>query len=180
MTKIAIASGTRGQAVNVLEKIMLELVPNSPELAAEIDMKQSKTNGTEARVVFFNTSSIKVVTASDSARGSRCNVLLLDEFRLISLDVINTVLRKFLTQRRMPRYDELTEADRQREYAKEKNKIIFGSSAYFADHWSYTRCLDALKSMIVPGRKDPTRTAMACCVSSIRKAAIFPGLHLKH
>ena len=153
-TRICIASGTRGQAINVLEKIMLELVPNSPELAAEIDMKQSKTNGTEARVVFFNTSSIKVVTASDSARGSRCNVLLLDEFRLISLDVINTVLRKFLTQRRMPRYDELTEADRQREYAKEKNKIIFGSSAYFADHWSYTRCLDALKSMIVPGRKD--------------------------
>ena len=36
-TKICIASGTRGQALNVLEKIMLELKPNSPELAAEID-----------------------------------------------------------------------------------------------------------------------------------------------
>lgn len=153
-TKIAIASGTRSQAINVLEKIMLELVPNSPELAAEIDMKQSKTNGTEARVIFYNTSSIKVVTASDSARGSRCNVLLLDEFRLISLDVINTVLRKFLTQRRMPRYNELTEAERQAEYAKEKNKIIFGSSAYFADHWSFTRCMDTLGSMVVPGRKE--------------------------
>jgi len=29
-TKIVIASGTRGQAINVLEKIMLELKPNSP------------------------------------------------------------------------------------------------------------------------------------------------------
>lgn len=153
-TKIAIASGTRGQAVNVIEKIMLELVPGSPELAAEIDVKQSRTNGTEARVVFFNTSVIKVVTASDSARGSRCNILLLDEFRLIPLDVINTVLRKFLTQRRMPWYNELTEAERQAEYAKEKNKIIFSSSAYFADHWSYTRCMDTLRSMVVPGRKD--------------------------
>ena len=158
-TKIAIASGTRGQAVNVIEKIMLELVPGSPELAAEIDVKQSRTNGTEARVVFFNTSVIKVVTASDSARGSRCNILLLDEFRLISLDVINTVLRKFLTQRRMPRYDELTDAERQAEYAKEKNKIIFSSSAYFADHWSYTRCMDTLRSMVVPGRKD-----FVCCL----------------
>lgn len=153
-TKIAIASGTRSQAINVLEKIMLELVPRSPELAAEIDLKKSKTNGTEAIIVFNNTSVIKVVTASDSARGNRCNVLLLDEFRLISLDVINTVLRKFLTQRRMPDYSELSDEERNAEYAKEKNKIIFGSSAYFADHWSYTRCLDTLKSMIVPGRKD--------------------------
>ena len=33
-TKICIASGTRGQSINVLEKILLELKPNSPELAA--------------------------------------------------------------------------------------------------------------------------------------------------
>ena len=32
-TKICVASGTRGQAYLVLEKIMLELVPGSPELA---------------------------------------------------------------------------------------------------------------------------------------------------
>lgn len=153
-TRICVASGTRGQAVNVLEKILLELIPNSPELAAEIDSKQSKVSGVEAKIVFHNGSSIKVVTASDSARGSRCNVLLLDEFRLISLDVINTVLRKFLTQRRMPRYDELTDAERQAEYAKEKNKIMFSSSAYFSDHWSFTRCLDTFKTMLVPGRKD--------------------------
>lgn len=73
-TKICIASGTRGQSINVLEKIMLELKPNSPELAAEIDEKESKINGTNAQIVFKNSSYIKVVTASDSARG---NVLLL-------------------------------------------------------------------------------------------------------
>ena len=53
---------------------MLELKPNSPELAAEIDEKESKINGTNAQIVFKNSSYIKVVTASDSARG---NVLLL-------------------------------------------------------------------------------------------------------
>lgn len=68
-TKICIASGTRGQSINLLEKIMLELKPNSPELAAEIDEKQSKINGTNAQIVFKNSSYIKVVTASDSARG---------------------------------------------------------------------------------------------------------------
>lgn len=108
---------------------MLELKPNSPELAAEIDEKQTKINGTNAQIVFKNSSYIKVVTASDSARGNRANLLLLDEFRMIAKDVIDTILRKFLTQRRMPRYEELTKEERKIEYAKEKNKTMYLSSA---------------------------------------------------
>ena len=117
-TKVCIASGTIGQAINVLEKITLELKPNSPELRAEI--REEKINGTNAFISFYNTSVIKVVTASDSSRGNRGNVLLLDEYRLISKDIIATVLSKFLTQQRMPRYSELTDAERKKEYAKEK------------------------------------------------------------
>lgn len=147
-TKICIASGTRGQSINVLEKILLELRPNSPELAAEIDDKQTKMNGTNAQLVFKNGSYIKVVTASDSARGNRATLLLLDEFRMIAKDIIDTILRKFLTQRRMPRYSELTREQRDAEYAKEKNKIMFLSSAFFSDHWSYTKCEDTGKFMI--------------------------------
>lgn len=146
-TKICIASGTRGQAINVLEKIMLELKPESPELAAEIDEKQTKINGTNAQIVFKNSSYIKVVTASDSARGNRANLLLLDEFRMISKDVIDTILRKFLTQKRMPRYEALTKEARKAEYAKEKNKIMYLSSAYFVDHWSYLKCEDTKRFM---------------------------------
>ena len=151
-SRVCIASGTRGQALNVLEKIMLELKPVSPELAAEIDEKQTKINGTNAIIVFHNTSAIKVVTASDSARGNRCHVLLLDEFRLIDKSTIDTVLRKFLTLRRMPRYTELTEEERKQEYAKEKNLTLYLSSAYFKDHWSYTKCVDTLKAMVDPHR----------------------------
>lgn len=152
-TKVCIASGTRGQAINVLEKIMFELMPISPELRAEIDEKKSKVNGTNAQIVFFNTSVIKVVTASDSARGNRCNVLLLDEYRLISKDTIDTVLRKFLTLRRMPRYSELTDAERKREYAKEKNLTLYLTSAFFKDHWSYLKCVDTYDAMIKDGKK---------------------------
>lgn len=152
-TKICIASGTRGQALNVLEKIMYELKPLSPELCMEIDEKESKVNGTEAKIVFKNSSVIKVVTASDSARGNRCNVLLLDEFRLIPKDVIDDVLRKFLTLRRMPKYEELTDEERNREYAKEKNLTLYLSSAYWKDHWSYTKCLDTFDAMLSGDRK---------------------------
>lgn len=67
-TQICIASGTRGQAINVLEKITNQLMPNSPELRAEIE--DVKMNGTNAYIKFKNTSVIKVVTASDNSRGN--------------------------------------------------------------------------------------------------------------
>lgn len=156
-SKIVIASGTRGQALNILEKIQLELVPLSPELSAEIDTKQTRINGTNAQLVFKNSSYIKVVTASDSSRGNRANLLLLDEFRLISKDVIDTILRKFLTQRRTPPYNALTKEDRMSAYDKEKNKTLLLSSAYWVDHWSYLKCVDTFRLML-----DDTRRQFVC------------------
>jgi len=147
-TKICIASGTRGQGAIVLEKIMLELKPRSIELANEIDEKQTKINGTDAKIVFKNSSYIKVVTASDTARGNRCNILLLDEFRMIAKDVVDTILKKFLTQQREPKYYELTKEERKAEWGKEQNKTISLTSAYFTDNWSYTKCLDTCKAML--------------------------------
>lgn len=122
-------------------------------MQAEIDEKETKVNGTMAKVMFKNTSVIKVVTASDTSRGNRCNVLLLDEYRLINKDTIDTVLRKFLTLRRMPRYSQLSDEERKIEYAKEKNLTMYLSSAYFQDHWSYTKCLDTFKAMMDDSRR---------------------------
>lgn len=146
-TKICIASGTRGQAITVLEKILLELKPLSKELAMEIDDKETRINGTNAQIVFKNRSFIKVVTSSDSARSNRANILILDEFRMIKKWVIDDVLKKFLTYRRMPRYIELSEEERKAEWDKEKSMTVWLSSAYTTDHWSYTKCLDTFESM---------------------------------
>lgn len=84
---------------------------------------------------------------------NRCNVLLLDEYRLISKDTIDTVLKKFLTLRRMPQYNELTDAEKKAEWAKEKNLTMWLSSAYFKDHWSYLKCVDTFKAMIYDEKK---------------------------
>ena len=146
-TKICIASGTRGQAINVLEKILLELKPLSKELAMEIDEKETKINGTNAQIVFKNRSYIKVVTSTDSARSNRANILILDEFRMIKKWVIDDVLKKFLTYRRMPRYIELSDEQRKAEWDKEKSMTVWLSSAYTTDHWSYTKCVDTFESM---------------------------------
>ena len=152
-TKVCVASGTRGQATNVLEKITTELVPASPELRAEIDWKNTRVNATNAIISFKNTSFIKVVTAGDSSRGSRATVLLLDEFRLISKDTIDTVLRKFLTAMRRPRYAALTQEERAAAWRKEKNLTLFLSSAWWKDHWSYQKCVDTCNAMVDPNRR---------------------------
>lgn len=152
-TKICVASGTRGQAINILEKVMVDLVPISPELNAEIDWKQTKVNGTNAIIMFRNGSYIKVVTAGESARGNRAHVLILDEFRLIDKDTIDTILRKFLSSARSPVYSELTREERKAEKQKERNRTLYFSSGYYQDHWSYLKCTDTCMRML-RGNKD--------------------------
>ena len=152
-TKICIASGTRGQSVNVLEKIMTELVPNSVELSNEIDFTQTKLSPDSAKIQFKNSSFIKVVTAGDSARSNRANVLILDEFRMIKKDVIDTILSKFLSTPRHPRYLD----DPQYAHLKETNKTVYLSSAFYKDHWSYTKCKDICRMML-----DESRHGFVC------------------
>lgn len=153
-TKVVITSGTRGQSINVLEKIQTELMPISPNLRNEIDMNKSKFSGQDAKVMFKNSSYIKVVTASDNARSNRANILIVDEFRMVKKDTIDTVLKKFLTSRRMPPYKDLTPAEKKAAYAKEPNKSCFLSSAYFKDHWSFGKTLDTFRMMLDEGKSD--------------------------
>lgn len=150
-TKVCIASGTRGQSINILEKIKLELMPKSPLLKNEI--ANLVITSTNAFVDFHNGSSIKVVTASDSARSNRANILLVDEFRMVEKDTIETVLRRFLTAPRMPGYL------RNKKYAhlKERNKEVYLSSAYFKSHWSFDKVKDFAKNML-----DDTKKYFVC------------------
>lgn len=67
---------------------------------------------------------------------------------MIRKDVIDTVLRKFLTQRRTPKYAQLTKAERQVEYDKEKNLTMYLSSAYWSDSWAYAKCEDTCRLML--------------------------------
>lgn len=153
-TKVVITSGTRDQALQILEKIQTELLPNSPNLKNEINEDETRYSGQNAKIMFKNTSYIKVVTASDNARSNRANILIVDEFRMVKKDTLDLVLKKFLTSRRMPQYRELTKEERAAEIAKEPNKTCFLSSAYFKDHWSYNKMLDVFKLMLNDKKTD--------------------------
>nr|WP_290461566.1 terminase large subunit [Acutalibacter muris] len=151
-SKVVLTSGTRGQALQILEKIQTELIPRSPNLKNEIDFKETKFSGQDAKIMFKNGSYIKVVTAADTARGNRANLLVVDEFRLVKQDTISTVLKKFLTERREPPYSELTKEEVQLERAKEPNMQFYLSSAFFKDHWSYLQMLSNFRTMLNGGR----------------------------
>lgn len=150
-SKIIITSKTRGQAILIFEKIINELKPRSPALALEI--ADIKTNGTNQSITFKNTSFIKVVTAGESARGNRGNILVVDEFRLVPKQTVDDILSKILTNPRMPDYADLSEVDRKAAWDKERNQTLFLSSAYFQNSWAYQKCIDTYNAMLIDGQK---------------------------
>lgn len=136
-TKICIASATRPQANEVLLKITDDFMKNygfgSENLRREITYAAVGAN--KAVIDFANGSWIKVVTASDSGRGARANILLVDEFRMVDLDTINTVLRRFLTAPRQPNYLN----NPKYAHLLERNKEFYMSSAWYKNHWSFEK-----------------------------------------
>lgn len=81
---------------------------------------------------------------------NRANVLILDEFRMIDKDTIDTVLTKFLTASRQPGY--LSKPEYSHLKDQERNRQVYLSSAYFQDHWSYTKVQSFVKNMQHPDR----------------------------
>lgn len=69
---------------------------------------------------------------------------MVDEFRMVDLDIINKVLRKFLTAPRSPKYLEKPEY----KHLLERNKEIYLSSAWYKSHWSWKKLLAYFKSML--------------------------------
>jgi len=140
-TKIVIASARKSQAREVIDKIA-DIRNESSNLRREI--KDLKSSLNDASVEFHNGSWIKIVASNDGARSKRANIIVVDEFRMVKLDIINKVLRKFLTAPRSPKYLEKEEY----KHLLERNKEIYLSSAWYKQHWSWTKLQSYFKAMI--------------------------------
>ena len=154
-SKICIASARKEQSLEVIQKIVDDFMKNyswgSINLRAEVSEYSTSING--AYVNFRNGSWIKCVVASDSARHNRANIIVVDEFRMVDLNIINTVLRKFLTAPRTPgylnnpKYSHLTE----------RNCELYMSSAWFKSHWSFQKLQAYFANML-----DDTKKYFCC------------------
>lgn len=154
-TKICVASTTRQQANEVLSKIEDDFMKNygwgSAMLRSEIDNWAIGQNN--AFIDFRNGSWIKVVTASDTGRSKRGNIIIIDEFVKVDNKIITTVLKRFLTTPRLPNYLNKPKY----KHMTERNKEIYMSSCWLKSHWSY----DKFKSYYV-NMLDPTKKYFTC------------------
>lgn len=132
-TKIVVSSGTLKQANEVLLKIQDDFMKQSSILRSEIEKCNIGQN--DASIYFKNGSWIKTRTSSENSRSARANCIVVDEFRMVDETVINTVLRKFLTSPRQPKYLQKPEYT----HMQERNKEIYMSSAYFKSSWAYKK-----------------------------------------
>lgn len=166
-TKICVASGVKSQALEVITKIETDFLKNyswgSSNLANEIEYISTSMNN--ARVDFFNGSWITIVTANDNSRHNRATTIVVDEFRLVPLNVINTVLRKFLTTSRMPGYLN----NPKYAHLQERNTEMYMSSAWYQSHWSFEKAKSYFANMLDDKRK-------YFCVSLPYQLAIKEGL----
>jgi len=132
-TKIVVSSGTLKQANEVLLKIQDDFMKQSAILRSEIEKCNIGQN--DATISFKNGSWIKTRTSSENSRSARANIIVVDEFRMVDETVINTVLRKFLTSPRHPKYLNKPEYA----HLTERNKEIYMSSAYFKSSWAWKK-----------------------------------------
>lgn len=132
-TKIVVCSATIKQATEVLLKIQDDFMKRSPFLCNEIEKCNIGQN--DATIMFKCGSWIKVRTSTENARSARANLLIVDEFRMVDENIINMVLRKFLTSPRQPKYLEKPEY----KHLLERNKEIYLSSAWWKSSWAYKK-----------------------------------------
>ena len=149
-SKIVIGSATRGQSKLIItEKIQNELMEMSPALRAEI--KDVKTNGQDVVVKFNNSSTIKVFTANDNARGIRSTVAIREEFRQIKKNIEDQVISPFQTVRKRP-YSLRPEYAENKELQEQPVDIYISSSWQDPTHWMWDIVDLNYRSMLKGGK----------------------------
>lgn len=135
-TKVIVASGTKTQARLIISSKVVDLYNKSFMLRQEIGaMRNIRVGANNASVTFKNGSKIEAVTSSENARGYRGNILILDEFRLISKDIIQNTMIPMLNVVRTPPF--MLKEKYRNSYPQEENKTIYISSAWYKSHWSW-------------------------------------------
>lgn len=150
--EIVITSGTKGQAKLLVSEKIEKFAEKYPNLKKEIE--KVKNNGNETVVLFKNGSSITCVAPTDTSRGFRGNILIVDEYRMVKKDIIDSVLKNFLTSNRSPRFMTLPQYDGFPMDEFEPNREIYMSSAWFKSHWSWNKFKDTVEEMLGLNKKE--------------------------
>lgn len=146
-TKLVCCSYSFKQGAEIVQKIQNEFMHQSNALHMEI--KSISTSRDNCGVKFKNGSYIRVVIAGETARGSRSNLLIIDEARLVDQKIVDTILRPMNGTPRQPGYL----SNPKYSHLKESNKEFYMSSAYYAASEMFEKCKDYLAGSLDPNLK---------------------------
>lgn len=143
-SKIVCCSYTFKQGKEIILKITDDFMQKSALLRNEISRVSTGQN--DCFVYFKNGSWIRVVVAGESSRGARSNILIIDESRLVSQKIVDTILRPMNAAPRQPGYL------RKPEYAhlQEMNKEFYLSSAFYSASEMYEKVKAYTANMLDP------------------------------
>lgn len=130
--KIVVTAKTIKQGGILLSEKMRSLMDTYPNVQREI--RSITTNPNNMECLFHNGSTVRVVPSSENARGGRANYLIIDESRMVSKEILESVLKPYLFNRTPP-FRLLPEYMNNKEL-NEEGKMAFLTSAYFkSDQW---------------------------------------------
>ena len=142
-TACIVSSSTRRQAREIVAKIEKTFMPNYPMFALEVE--DIVNNQINTIVKFRNGSYIEIVTANQNARCGRATLLIIDEARMVDKNIIDSVLKNFLTASRHAGFMDL---DEYKDYPMEPNQEMYLTSGWYANHWCYNLFRDYAAGMI--------------------------------
>lgn len=168
-TIIAVSSKTRKQSAEILDKIILQMIPESSYLRDEIITKETTNNMMDGHIIFENGSQIKTVASNQNSRHNRAHIVVIDEFRMVDPVVINQVFKKFLTDSRHPRFLDKPEY---KDYPREPNREVYASSCWYESSWAFQKAQGYCVNMM-----DQTRDYFICALPY--QVSIMEGLLMR-
>ena len=130
--EVVVTAKTIKQGGILLSEKMRSLMDTYPNVQREI--RSITTNPNNMECLFHNGSTVRVVPSSENARGGRANYLIIDESRMVSKEILESVLKPYLFNRTPP-FRLLPEYMRNKEL-NEEGKMAFLTSSYFkSENW---------------------------------------------
>lgn len=134
----------------VSQKIEKELRQRYPAINREI--LEIKTGLNETIVKFRNGSNIMVCTASENSRGLRANLVIVDESRLVSETILDSVIKSFLNVMRIPPFLNKPEYAKDKEKYIVENKELYLSSCGYKSEYMFKQ-FNEYKEKMLKGKK---------------------------
>lgn len=141
-TTIVVSSYTFKQGKETILKIVDDFMRKSPLLRNEIEKYSVGQN--DCSVYFKSSGWIQVRVAAESSRGAHCQILIIDESRMVTQHIRDTVLMPMLASPRSPKYLNKPEY----KHLKEMNKILMMSSAWYKQSEMFEQVKSYLANML--------------------------------